>query len=425
MPDPPSAVRWIARTLEDAGYPTWVVGGAVRDARLGVEHEDWDLATRARPGDVRRLFGRTVPIGIEHGTVGVLARDGVMYEVTTFRRDVETFGRRAVVEFADQVEDDLARRDFTMNAVAWHPLEDRLLDPFDGLTDLAEARLRTVGMAEERFAEDFLRVLRALRFAGRYALEIDPQTWDALGRATPFLPSLSAERIREELLKVVSLDPAPAVALELYAASGALATVFPELAEFRAEAPEAWERTLAWVEAVPRHRPLLRVAALLSGLDRAAVAAILVRLRFSNADTRRVAELADALRQTPETHEPEALRRWLAGVGPGLLPDWMRLQIAACRAGAGAAWGGSDLLSLWQGLRHEVESGVPLSVEGLAMDGRGLIGLGLRPGPLFGQILDGLLDRVLADPSLNTAEVLRPMARALAEELQSDSGAGR
>src|SRR5690606_10030349 len=133
---PPAAVREIARRLEEAGFETWAVRGAVRDSVLGLEAGDWDLATRARPNEVRRLFRRTVPIGIEHGTVGVLWRDGVLYEVTTFRRDLETFGRHAVVEFADTVEEDLSRRDFTCNALAWHPLTKELRDPYLGLEDL-------------------------------------------------------------------------------------------------------------------------------------------------------------------------------------------------------------------------------------------------------------------------------------------------
>src|SRR5690606_15815195 len=177
---PPAAVREIARRLEDAGYETWAVGGAVRNAVLGLPPGDWDLATRARPPEVRRLFRRTVPIGIEHGTVGVLGRDRVLYEVTTFRRDVETTGRHAVVEFADSVIEDLARRDFTCNALAWHPLRGELLDPFSGLEDLRAGWLRTVGAPDERFAEDYLRVLRALRFAGRLRTAIEPRTWDAL-----------------------------------------------------------------------------------------------------------------------------------------------------------------------------------------------------------------------------------------------------
>ena len=123
---------WITRKLEDAGFETWAVGGAVRDALLGLPLGDWDLATRAHPNQVRRLFRRTVPLGVEHGTVGVLSDEGVLYEVTTFRRDVETDGRHAVVPFADTVEEDLSRRDFTSNALSWHPLRKVMLDPFGG-----------------------------------------------------------------------------------------------------------------------------------------------------------------------------------------------------------------------------------------------------------------------------------------------------
>ncbi|MDX1493489.1 MAG: CCA tRNA nucleotidyltransferase, partial [Longimicrobiales bacterium] len=198
-PDAPPAVRWITRTLEEAGYETWAVGGAVRDALREQPSGDWDLATRARPRQVRKLFRRTVPIGIDHGTVGILARDGTMYEITTFRKDVETDGRHAVVEFADRVEDDLARRDFTVNAMAWHVLREELLDPHGGVDDLRKGVLRTVGAPGDRFREDYLRILRALRFAGRFGLEVEPETWAAARELAENLTKLSPERIREEL----------------------------------------------------------------------------------------------------------------------------------------------------------------------------------------------------------------------------------
>ncbi len=212
-PVAPPAVCWIVRTLENAGYETWAVGGAVRDVLRGRPSGDWDLATRAHPTQVRRLFKRTVPIGVDHGTVGVLARDGVMYEVTTFRRDVETDGRHAVVVFADDIREDLARRDFTVNAIAWHPLRAELLDPFGGVADLDAHVLRTVGAPEERFREDYLRILRALRFAGLFSLEIEAETWKALRGLVDHVTSLSAERIRDELLKVLDADPSPGHAL--------------------------------------------------------------------------------------------------------------------------------------------------------------------------------------------------------------------
>src|SRR6185437_12267772 len=142
---PPETVVEIARVLTTAGFETWCVGGAVRDALLGEAHLDWDLATAAKPSDVRRLFRRTVPVGIEFGTVGVLDAANVMHEVTTFRRDVKTDGRHAEVEFGVSLEDDLARRDFTINAIAYDPLGGGLRDPFHGQEDLAARVVRAVG----------------------------------------------------------------------------------------------------------------------------------------------------------------------------------------------------------------------------------------------------------------------------------------
>ncbi len=222
---PPDQVLWIWRTLEEAGFETWIVGGAIRDILLGRPADDWDFATRARPKQIMAAFPRTVPIGVDHGTVGVLVPDGTLYEVTTFRRDVETFGRRAVVEFAETIEEDLARRDFTLNALAWHPDRAELLDPWSGVTDLDEHILRTVGDPTERFAEDLLRVLRGLRFAGQFGLTIEGETWRALRSAVPHLSQLSSERIQEEMMKVLSQALKPSAALGLYAESGVFAVL--------------------------------------------------------------------------------------------------------------------------------------------------------------------------------------------------------
>src|SRR5918998_5680344 len=157
---PPEAVLAIAERLEGAGFETWCVGGAVRDALLGIRNLDWDLATAARPEEVRRLFRRTVPVGIEFGTIGVLDDGGLMHEVTTFRRDVRTDGRHAVVEYGASLDDDLARRDFTINAMAYHPRRHVLRDPFDGRADIDRRVVRAVGDPEQRMREDRLRALR-------------------------------------------------------------------------------------------------------------------------------------------------------------------------------------------------------------------------------------------------------------------------
>ena len=163
----PEEVIGIARRLEEAGHAAWCVGGALRDTLLGDPHSDFDLATSATPDQVQSLFPRTIAVGIKYGTVGVLDRHGTLHEVTTFRRDVSTDGRHAEVAYGVSLEEDLARRDFTINAIAYHPLRAEWRDPFEGAPDLARRRIRAVGDAASRFREDYLRILRAVRFAAR------------------------------------------------------------------------------------------------------------------------------------------------------------------------------------------------------------------------------------------------------------------
>ncbi|HUH14219.1 MAG TPA: CCA tRNA nucleotidyltransferase [Longimicrobiales bacterium] len=438
---PPAAVLEITRRLEDAGHATWAVGGAVRDALAGRPGGDWDLATRARPEQVRRLFRRTVPIGIEHGTVGILAQDGVLYEVTTFRRDVETTGRHAVVQFADEIEEDLSRRDFTLNAIAWHPLRDVLLDPFGGLADLERRVLRTVGAPDERFAEDWLRVLRGLRFAGHFALDVAPETWRSLVAATGRLGGLSAERVREELWKILGKTRPASRSLSLYAASGVLAALYPELEALVALEAELspgerpWSESLAAVDALPPARTSLRAAALLHRIgwplarskdlrggwrftghermgERAAVE-LMRRLKASSAETEAVSGLVGL---QGELFPPDAggwlVRRWLVAVGPERVPDLFRLRIALWR-GAHPAGGPApgDLLERWRSARHVLRTRPPLTVGDLAIGGAELRELGLEPGPRYGALLRALLERVIEDPDLNTRERLLGIVR--------------
>ncbi|HSJ16454.1 MAG TPA: CCA tRNA nucleotidyltransferase [Longimicrobiales bacterium] len=438
---PPEAVTDIARRLQAAGFQAWAVGGAVRDALLGNPHSDWDLATSARPEDVRRIFRRTVPVGIEHGTVGVLARDGVLYEVTTFRRDVATDGRHATVAFADTLEEDLARRDFTINAIAWHPLTEELRDPHGGMQDLRDAVLRTVGAPAERFAEDYLRVLRALRFAGHYVLTIDPPTWTALVAAVPGLGGLSAERVREELVKILTKTRHASAPLKLYAASGALRALLPELHALigftvsagGGAAADVWEETLTAVDALARSRPRLRLAALLHAVGMPAArtrdlrggwrvtghetagarraADVMQRLRASNAETEDVTRLVRLQNELfPPDAPPALVRRWLAEVEPGFVPDLFRLRFALWRARP-VAGGAADLVERWRMVRRVLRERPPLAVSDLALDGSDLKQLGLRPGPEFGIILRRLLERVWDEPALNERERLLHIVR--------------
>ncbi len=410
----PRAVRWITRRLEAAGFETWAVGGAVRDALLGLPGGDWDLATRARPEQVMRLFRRTVPLGVEHGTVGVLSDEGVLFEVTTFRKDVETNGRHAVVAFADTVEEDLARRDFTINAVAWHPIRKNLLDPYGGAADLRDRVLRAVGDARQRFAEDHLRVLRALRFASRFGLSVETVTWGALRDDTVHLGVLSAERIREELLKVLDVDPVPSTALGLYREAGALAVLYPELDAWADGRDEEWRRTLATVDHLPKGRPFLRLAALLRPLEPRGVAQVLLRLRLSNAQVEETARRASAPVLPPPDASDAEFRRWLGRAGPERVAAVARLELAAARsAGSPDA---DRVVASWKRARAVLATRPPLTVRDLALDGRDLIAMGMRPGPEFGVILDGLLSWVLEDPTRNEPEALRAEALRLAGE---------
>ena len=426
QPVAPDAVRWIVRTLEEGGYETWGVGGAIRDAVLGRRSGDWDLATRARPSQVRRLFKRTVPIGVEHGTIGVLARDGTLFEVTTFRKDVDTDGRHAVVEFADTIGEDLSRRDFTINAIAWHPLREELFDPFDGAGDLERHVLRTVGAARDRFHEDYLRILRAIRFAGRFELDMEEDTWSALGALVDRLPALSAERIRDELLKVLGADPRPGRALSMYRTSGALHVLFPEveaLAETSAGVG-SWSHTLGVIDRLPAGRPHLRLAALLRPLQADAVAAVLMRLRLSNANVDDVARLAGLEPLPAPDAAEEDVRRWLSRHGVTSLHAAARMDLAAARhEDGGAPSRCASVVAGWRRAKAVCRARPPLRVAELAIDGRDLIRLGLRPGPRFGDVLEGLLDWVLEDPARNAPDVLAPRALELHESL-SPSGGG-
>ncbi len=434
---PPRALLEIAERLDRAGHDVWAVGGAVRDALSGQRGSDWDLATSATPPVVRRLFRRTVPLGVEHGTVGVPGSDGTLYEVTTFRRDVETFGRHATVAFADTIEEDLARRDFTINAIAWHPLRRELLDPWHGLDDLRAGLLRTVGDPTERFAEDYLRVLRAIRFAGRFDLRIDPPTWDALRAAVEHLDVLSAERVRDELWKILTGPAPPSRALRLMAESGVLAKLLPEgaaTAEIElADGGDLWTRTMAAVDAVARTRVLVRMAALLHGIGYPAARTrdlrggwrytgheqwaarradeIMRRLRSSNADRERVVALV--ARQSdlfPPDAPPSGIRRWLLRVPPDLVRDLFRLRIALWRAHP-TPGGERDLTERWWKAHAVLLEHPPIRVGDLAIGGHDLRELGIEPGPVYGRILDALLHHVIEDPSLNRRDRLLALVR--------------
>ncbi len=376
--DLPSEVLDIAQTLERAGYETWAVGGALRDRLLGLAGGDVDLATAATPDQVQRLFPRSVPVGVKYGTIGVLDRNRTLHEITTFRKDVKTDGRHAVVEFGVSLDEDLARRDFTVNALAYHP-ERGWRDPFEGWPDLHRKLIRAVGDPAGRFAEDYLRILRALRFAARFEFTIDPATWEAARAAAPGLRGLSAERVRDEWFKGLETAGSLRRLVQLWQSSGAAEVWLPELAA---------DPGLA--EPAPERRDPVVLTALLCREP----ATVLVRLRASNMEIGRARALEAGPRE-PESPEPLAVRRWMARVGPAA-DDLMLL--ARYRIGSVPAW--VPVVEATRSRRDAVTRGQ------LAVTGEDLAGAGIEPGPAMGRLLERLLDLVIEDPALNTRDSL-------------------
>jgi tRNA nucleotidyltransferase (CCA-adding enzyme) len=424
---PPGPVLDIAKRLDDAGFETWCVGGAVRDALLGHPHLDWDLATAATPQQVRRLFPRTIPVGVEFGTVGVLDKYGTLHEVTTFRRDVETDGRHAVVTFGATIDEDLARRDFTVNAIAYHPLARRIHDPFAGQRDLEARVIRAVGEPNERMREDRLRALRAIRFASRFGFDIEPRTWNAIVASAPHLGRLSAERVKQELEKTMEQVERPAHALELWQDSGALRALLPALSNVS-------PITLGTVDCLPRatgkrasQRKMLRLVALFSELSPTEAERMARALRFSNQQIgwiRAVIEHTNAIEREISAHgavTAATARRWIARAGRTRIASVMRLVSArfAARRQAGIQVPPHPTMNgLYRRvLRSAFRDAVELS--DLAVDGDALRGAGVAEGPEMGWVLHGLLDVVLEDPSQNTVDNLLRLAGELLQRYRN------
>ncbi len=405
----PRPVRRIVERLEEAGFETWTVGGAVRDSALGRLPTGpivWDLATAARPEQVRGLFRRTVPLGVEYGTVGVFGFDGILHEVTTFRRDVATFGRKAVVEFGRSLGDDLARRDFTMNALAWHPLRRELRDPHGGRADMEAGVLRAVGDPSTRFREDYLRILRGFRFAGALGLRVESATWAGIVEAVPGLAHLSMERVREELAKALA-GPAPSRALALYQESGALEQLLPELDG------DAVPAALGAVDAAADRLAVRLAILLLHGLaERSSpaktAAELLRRLRFSKAEIKRACAAMAGGPAPPESIRAGAVarRRWAAEIGPTGVRDVARVWFAGLRAGSESP----GALEVVRRVRRDLHAGVPMSVHELAIGGGDLVAAGWPPSPAVGRALSRLLEAVWETPSANEPSRLLRLA---------------
>jgi tRNA nucleotidyltransferase (CCA-adding enzyme) len=382
LPIPAEVIR-IARRLEDEGHETWCVGGAIRDNLLGLENHDFDLATAATPDVVRKLFRRTVPVGIEHGTVAVLDAQGKPHEVTTFRRDIKTDGRHAQVVFGASLQDDLARRDFTINAIAYHAVRHEWRDPFAGAADLEKKLIRSVGDPNWRFQEDYLRILRALRFSARFEFRIQPRTLEAAKANAQGLAQLSAERVRDEWWKGIATAVRLSRLVALWRDVGAARIWLPEIGKAEDEP------VLKALDKLPRD-PVLVTAFLARD-----PASLLTRLKCSSKDIERGRAIGLWRERWPDPRHPAEVRRWLAALGAHA-DDLLALAPVTPSAPA-------KLATAVVAIRT---AGDPLTVSALAVNGDDLLAAGVRAGPEVGETLDRLLADVLDDPARNTREGL-------------------
>ncbi|MEO8201908.1 MAG: CCA tRNA nucleotidyltransferase [Gemmatimonadota bacterium] len=388
----PAEVVEIASRLEEAGHEAWCVGGALRDALLDIPHSDFDIATSALPEEVQALFRRTVPVGLKFGTVGVLDGRRRLHEVTTFRRDVSTDGRKAVVAYGITLEEDLARRDFTINAIAYHPIRHEWRDPFAGAIDLARKRVRAVGNATERFQEDYLRILRCARFAARLKFTVVQETWQAAVANAPGLANLSAERVRDEWYKSLETSESLERLAGLWDKIGAAAVWIPEL-----RTPD--ERNEIDVLHGVRDRDISRDPVLLTVLLCHRPSEVLTRFKASRAEINRALAL-EKHPAGPAGNDPVSVRRWMAQVEE-CSRDLM--ELSRLRSGDWPPW-----RSMVESIRSR---GDATRIKDLAVTGEDLIGLGISPGPRLGQMLTMLLDHVIEDPRLNTRDGLLSLAR--------------
>jgi tRNA nucleotidyltransferase/poly(A) polymerase len=441
--DIPDAVRGVVRDLRRKGFEAFVVGGAVRDLVLKREPKDWDVATDARPGQVERVFRRTAPTGKKYGTISVLCR-GLTVQVTTYRTEGRYTGRRKPtrVSFVSSLTDDLSRRDFTINAMALDLSSREIVDPFGGLRDLRHSRLKAVGDADARLAEDALRGIRAARFIAQLDLTPDRELTSAAKRAARYVNALSKERIGDELKKLV-LAPHPGKGLLWLDRVGILKRILPELTRGKGVRQGGWHRhdvfrhTLRCLDLSPP-KPDLRLALLLHDVAKPATRTrdsrgyhfygherlgsetarkVLRRLRFPGALITEVEELirhhlfeADQI-----AHSEAAVRRLLNRVGDRRIDTLIAMRKADIRGCGFDRRPGPELGMLARRIARIRKARQAVTLKDLAADGHDIMKwLKIPPGPHVGMILKMLLREILRDPRQNRPPMLRAAVLAWA-----------
>ena len=427
----PENVQAVLKTLEAAGHEAWCVGGCVRDALMGRSPEDWDVTSSARPEETLALFGhRGLPTGLKHGTVTVKTEEGPV-EVTTYRIDgtYRDHRRPETVAFSRSLDEDLARRDFTVNAIAVN-LRGELSDPFGGRADLASHVLRAVGDPEKRFQEDALRILRGLRFASRLGFSIEPGTAKAIRRCAPLLEHIAPERVLTELTGILCGEHVLEVLLEY---PDVLGIVLPEILPCVGfdqhsvyHCYDVWTHT-ARAAAAARPLPVLRFALLFHDLGKPETfsldgegrghfyghwrrsvpqaEAIMDRLRFDNRSRQTILTLVER-HDAPLALSEKAVRRNLARYGEETLRLLLEVKRADNLAQAEPYRDRQKLIDQWEDLLELVlQSGDCFSLGQLAVRGGDLTALGLR-GPAVGAALRELLEQVMDDKLPNDRGML-------------------
>ncbi len=439
----------ICQELRNAGERAWIVGGCVRDTLLGEPVNDWDVTTSALPEKVQATFEKVIPTGIDHGTVMVLWK-GRPYEVTTLRGEgAYSDGRRPdSVVFVGDIDHDLARRDFTVNAIAYDPVDGRVVDPFHGLVDMRAKVLRAVGDPKERFQEDGLRILRGARFVATLEFELEDATEAAFRGALDTYRKVSPERVREEWLKTMKAR-APSRAFEVMRRTGILEVTYPELLEQvgceqnQWHAYDVWDHTMRVLDE-SEGDPVERVAALLHDVAKPRTRARsdetgdwtfyhhervgadmadrwLRDYRFSNQERELIVALVrHHLICYGSEWTDAAVRRFIKRVGPDRVESLLRLGEAdALGKGRKVEQELAALKELRGRIDEQVEQGGALTTQDLAIDGNDVMQhLEGGAGPVVGQVLRELLEQVIEDPSLNTRDKLMPIVEKLAPELE-------
>lgn len=438
----PKELNKVADIYASAGKQCWLVGGALRDGLMGRKSEDYDIATDARPEETIKLFHRTVPTGIKHGTITILLGSH-QFESTTFRTDGKySDGRRPdEVKYADDIREDLARRDFTVNAMAWNLIDGGLLDPHGGKADLSSRIIRAIGVPDERFKEDSLRLIRACRFAAQLNFNIHEETREAILRTLDGVPGLSVERIWEELKKIFA-SPRPSKAFSLFHRTGILSLILPELETCAGVEQkgrhllDVFDHCLIACDVAPADNLAVRTAALFHDIAKPSVKSvddtgevifhkhdeasavtaekILRRYKAPNAFRERVVRLVrHHMFQYTSEWTDAAVRRFMARVGLDILDDLLALRVADASAVApGQKVSTAHLVELISRIDMILKAESALTVGDLAVNGKDLMReLNLKSGPILGTLLNHLLDCVIEDPSVNEKKKLLDMAR--------------